>query len=184
MKLRVRIFTLTVLSLASWRAGFGDNARAAWLDVPYVRQVKAGCGSAAVAMVTEYWARQVPGLERAQSDAEKIDQLLPATSPKGIGGEALKRYLEEHGFQAFIFDAEVSDLRNHFAKGRPVIVCLAPKGNRGLLHYAVVVGLDDSSVWLNDSARGKLFHEDLAQFLPEWRRTNNWALLAVPRQGG
>lgn len=132
-------------------------------------------------MVVQYWAREFPGLDKAQEDTERINQLLPATSPKGIGGEALKRYLDERGFQAFIFDGEMSDLRNHFAKGRPVIACLAPKGNRGFLHYAVVVGLDDRDVWLNDPARGKLFREDIGRFNTEWRRTSNWTLLAVPR---
>jgi predicted double-glycine peptidase len=132
-------------------------------------------------MVVEYWARQVPGLDKAQSDAERIDELLAANSPKGIKGEALKQYLKGRGFEAFIFEGELADLQNHFAKGRPVIVCLAPKGNRGLLHYAVVAGLDEKGVWLNDPARGKLFHEDTEHFSAEWKRTGNWALLAVPR---
>lgn len=132
-------------------------------------------------MVVEYWARQFPGLEKAQADAERIDKLLPATSPKGIQGEALKRYLDGRGFQAFVFEGELADLHNHFAKGRPVIVCLAPKRNRGLLHYAVVAGLDEKNVWLNDPARGKLFREDVERFITEWRATDNWALLAVPR---
>ncbi len=146
-----------------------------------MQQVKAGCGSAAVAMVIEYWARQFPGLDKAQSDAERIDQLLPATSPKGIRGEALKQYLDNRGFQSFVFEGELSDLQHHFAKGRPVIVCLAPKGNRGLLHYAVVVGLSDGEIWLNDPARGKLFREGTERFSVEWQRTGRWALLAVPR---
>jgi predicted double-glycine peptidase len=158
-----------------------ETSTPSWLDVPFVQQVKAGCGSAAVAMVVEYWARQFPNLDQARADAEKIDRLLPATSPKGIRGEALKQYLDQRGFQAFLFEGEISDLQNHFAKGRPVIVCLAPNGNHGLLHYAVVVGLDDKSVWLNDPARGKLFREDTGQFASEWKRTGGWALLAVPR---
>jgi predicted double-glycine peptidase len=170
-----------VLLLVPLPLAYSQDAHPSWLDVPFVQQVKAGCGSAAVAMVIEYWARQFPGLDKAQADAERINQLLPATSPKGIQGEALKRYLDGRGFQAFIFEGEMSDLRNHFAKGRPVIVCLAPKGNRGFLHYAVVAGLDEKDVWLNDPARGKLFREDVERFTTEWRRTDNWALLAVPR---
>jgi predicted double-glycine peptidase len=160
---------------------YAQNQTSLWLDVPFVQQVKAGCGSAAVAMVTEYWARQFPDLAKAQADAERIDAMLPAISPKGIGGEALKRYLEDRGFRAFIFEGELSDVRSHFAKGRPLIVCLAPKRNRGLLHYAVVVGIDEKDVWLNDSARGRLFREDVDRFVNEWRGTGNWALLAVPR---
>jgi predicted double-glycine peptidase len=152
-----------------------------WLDVPFVQQVKAGCGSAALAMVVQYWARQQPGLEVAAADSERIDKLLPATA-KGIQGRALKQFLEQRGFTAFIFDGELRDLQAHFEKGRPVIVCLALSGPRAPLHYAVVVGLDDKAVWLNDPARGKLVHENLDHFMAAWKETGNWALLAVPRQ--
>lgn len=142
-----------------------DDQRSPWLDIPFVRQVKAGCGSAAVAMMIQYWARQFPELGSAQADSERRDQLLPATPPRGIGGEALEEYLKTKGFKALVFDGEMPDLHHHLEKGRPVIVCLAPKGSRGPLHYAVVAGLDDQSVWLNDPARGKLFHEDVRRFL-------------------
>ena len=152
----------------------------AWLDVPYVRQVKDGCGAAAVAMVVAYWARTFPTLSDAARDSEKIDELLPA-SAKGIRGHDLKRYLEERGFAAHVFDGEVTDLRNHFQKGRPVVVCLGLKGPGGPLHYSVVVGLDSEAVWLNDSARGKLVRDDLERFKTAWSVTGNWAMLAVPR---
>src|SRR3954449_12751312 len=100
MKLNLRAFA-TILIVASVHLSYSQDAHPSWLDVPFVQQVKAGCGSAAIAMVVEYWARQFPGLDKAQADAEKIDQLLPATTPKGIQGKALKQYLESRGFQAF-----------------------------------------------------------------------------------
>jgi predicted double-glycine peptidase len=151
------------------------------LDIPFVQQAKAGCGSAAVAMVIQYWARQYPTLERAEADSERIDKLLPPTSAKGIQGKALQQYLEKQGFETFIFDGELADLRHHLGKGRPVMVCFAPGGSRSPLHYAVVAGLDEQSIWMNDPARGKLFQEELDRFIPEWKVTGNWALLAVPR---
>lgn len=159
-----------------------QNSNRQWLDVPFVQQAKAGCGSAAIAMVIEYWARQYPGLQAAAAGAEQINQLLPPSSSKGIQGRRLKEFLESRGFSVFIFDGELRDLKHHFEQGRPVIVCLAPKGTRAPLHYAVVVGLDDTGVWLNDPARGKLVHEDTDHFLAAWKATGNWALLAVPRQ--
>ena len=173
---RVGLVTVCVSVLAA-------TATPQWLDVPYVEQVKAGCGSAAVAMVVQYWAQQVAALRPAAEDTEQIDKLLPA-SAEGIQGQALQSYLQQEGFSAYIFDGELSDLEHHFQKGRPVIVCLAPKGPRGPLHYAVVVGVAQGRVWLNDSARGKLFSEEVAHFEEEWRPTHNWALLAVPRQTG
>ena len=155
-------------------------AQTAWLDVPFVQQQKAGCGAAAVAMVVAYWAQQYPRLAGAAKDSERINDLLPA-SARGIRGRELKRYMEERGFDVYVFDGEIGDLRQHFEKGRPVVVCLGPRGAKGPLHYAVVAGVDDTAVWLNDSARGKLFHQDLARFETEWKATGHWAMLAVPR---
>lgn len=168
---------VALLAVPVMTAGAGG----AWLDVPFVRQVKAGCGAAAVAMVAGYWSRHDPQLGAAAKDAERINELLPA-SAKGIRGRALKRYLEERGFAAYVFDGELIDLRNHIDKGRPVVVCLGLKGAKAPLHYAVVVGVDEEAIWLNDSARGKLVREDIARFQRAWSVTGNWALLAVPRQ--
>lgn len=156
------------------------SATTAWLDVPFVPQEKAGCGAAAVAMVVGYWAVQYPPLAAAARDSERINDLLPA-SARGIRGRELKRYMEERGFDVYLFDGELSDLRQHFEKGRPVVVCLGPRGRGAPLHYAVVVGVDDAAVWLNDSARGRLFREDIRRFETEWKATRNWAMLAVPR---
>lgn len=156
-------------------------ASTSWIDVPYVRQVGAGCGPAAIAMVMQYWVKHMPGMEAAAADAERIDKALPA-GRKGISGNELKRYLEEHGFSAFIFNGEFADLRHHLAKGRPIVACLDVNGPNAPLHYAVVVGAGEDEVWLNDPARGKLFREKTGKFLEAWEATENWALLALPRQ--
>lgn len=170
-----------LLLTLSWSLTDRALAQAAWLDVPFVRQIRAGCGAAAIAMVIQYWARQEPALAHAAADTERIDRMLPP-SPKGIQGSALKRYLQQNGFDAFIFRGERSDLEDQFAKGRPLVVCLGYKGAGAWLHYAVVVGIDRNVVWLNDPARGKLIREDLARFEAAWRETDQWSLLAVPRQ--
>jgi predicted double-glycine peptidase len=175
----MRLWCVAVLSLC----GIAGAASNDWLDVPFVQQVKAGCGPAAIAMVVQYWAREYPELSAAAVDTERINEALPAQSKRGIRGEALKTYLEERGFQAFVFSGEMQDLRAHFAKGRPVVVCFAPNARGGLLHYAVVAGVDDRSVILNDPTRGKLVREDLGSFEAKWKVTGNWAMLAVPRKG-
>ncbi len=172
-----------IASAALLVAVFGLTALATetpWIDVPFVRQVRAGCGSAAIAMVMQHWVKHQPGLDAVAADAENIDEALPASS-KGIPGKQLKRYLEEHGFSAFLFNGELRDLRNHLAKGRPVVVCLGLRGPNAPLHYVVVVGAGDQEILLNDPARGKLIREDTETFLRSWKVTDNWALLAVPR---
>jgi len=172
--------TTVALSMIAWHSPV-RSAVSPWLEVPFVRQVKAGCGSAAVAMVMQYWVSQRPELDAAAADAERIDEVLSPPSAKGIPGQILKRYFEDHGFTAFIFRGELRDLKQHLNKGRPVVVCLGLKGPREPLHYVVVVGMEGRAVLLNDPARGKLVHEGLNRFLPAWEATENWALLAVPR---
>ena len=148
-------------------------------DVPFVHQIREGCGSAAVAMVMQYWVRQTPGLDAAASAAERIDRALRPKSG-GLSGEALRRYFEANGFSAYVFDGEIADLRDHTSKGRPVIVCLGPAA-RGELHFVVVAGVDADRVIINDPARGKNIGQPLAEFLREWKASGDWALLAVPR---
>jgi ABC-type bacteriocin/lantibiotic exporter with double-glycine peptidase domain len=131
-------------------------------------------------MVVQYWKRYHPELKNAANETDRINELLPA-SRRGIRGAALKDFLSERGFAVYVFDGEMQDLRSHFDKGRPVIVCLGASGLRAPLHYAVVVGLDDKSVWLHDSARGKLTREPLDRFEASWAVSGNWALLAVPQ---
>ncbi len=151
-----------------------------WLDVPFIRQVRYGCGPAAVAMVMQYWAREQPGLD--VTPAERINQTLPSFSKKGLAGRKLQLYLEEHGFDAYVFNGELDDLRQHLLKGRPVIVCLGPKGPREPLHYTVAVGIDEQAVLLNDPARGKLVREDRERFRTAWKATGQWSMLVVPRR--
>jgi len=47
-----------------------------WLDVPYIHQEKEGCGSAAVAMVLQYWNQKGIALSPERIDAEKIQREL------------------------------------------------------------------------------------------------------------
>jgi uncharacterized protein YvpB len=155
------------------------SASEAILDVPFVKQVREGCGSAAVAMVMQYWVRLTPGIDAVAAAAERIDRALPPPS-KGLSGDALRSYFEANGFSVFVFNGEIADLRDHLRKGRPVIVCLGPS-RHGELHYVVVTGVDRSDTILNDPARGKLIREPMSSFLREWRASGNWALLALPR---
>jgi ABC-type bacteriocin/lantibiotic exporter with double-glycine peptidase domain len=155
-------------------------AAPATLDIPYVRQTGAGCGWASVAMVMQYWVKQQPGLDALAAASERIEKDLPA-SRNGLSGKQLKAYFENHGFTAYVFTGDLGDLEQHTGKGRPVIVCLGVKGTGAPLHYAVVAGLTQNSILLNDPARGKLYEEDRESFSKAWKATDQWALLAVPK---
>lgn len=173
-------------SLASWIAGAAFLSAAAppaiWIDVPYVSQTKEGCGSATISMVMRYWAKQYGQPVTPEMDAAKIQNRLYSPQRKGIPGSAMEKYFQEQGFRAFAFRGDWNDLQHHLEQGRPLIVCLKASGERGPLHYSVVVGLDAERayVFLNDPAVGKMLRISHEGFQSEWDSAKNWTLLAVP----
>jgi len=154
-----------------------------WLNVPFVKQQRDGCGAAAIAMVMQYWQEQDHQENGAGSDPEQILRELYSKSAHGIYARAMTGYFEGHGYQAFAFAGQWPDLERALAKGRPLIAAVKP-GPGGELHYVVVAGLDepDHLVLLNDPARRKLAKQDAATFERQWKATGNWTLLAVPRE--
>jgi len=161
------------------------QASAIWLDVPFFRQDKNGCGAASIAMVMRYWQMR-PGAsptDSSSSDPEIIQRALYSAKDRGIRASDMQRYFQEHGFRTFAFGGKWEDLKLHLEKGRPLIVALKPLPNQTVLHYVVVVGLDwnQNVVVVNDAAQRKLLKEDRGAFEKEWSAVDRWTLLAVPR---
>jgi ABC-type bacteriocin/lantibiotic exporter with double-glycine peptidase domain len=154
-----------------------------WLDVPFVRQEKEGCGAASIAMLMQYWEHQQGRATTPDSDPDQILKVLYSSQGHGIYASDLEKYLQQHGFQTFAFRADWSDLKNHLQKGRPLLVALKPQGKEVPLHFVVVTGLDwqQELVLKNDPAERKLLKQDRASFEKEWNAAHNWTLLAVPR---
>lgn len=173
-----------VLVAALWVAGCGSALAAAganlWLDVPFVRQPKQGCGDASIAMVMQYWQQQLHLPAAASADAAAILRALPP-GRHGVNAARMVSYFEQHNYRAFAYAGDWSDMEQQLAKGRPLIVALKPEGDADL-HYVVVAGVDDPDdvVLVNDPAQRKLLKEARAQFEHEWKATGNWTLLAVP----
>lgn len=155
-----------------------------WLDVPFVKQPRNGCGAASIAMVMQYWQRQHGQPASVDSNAERIQQALYSGKAHGIYASDLQRYFQEHGFKVFAVQGEWSDLAQNLEKGRPLIVALKPRRGDAALHYVVVVGLDGegSIVLVNDPAQRKLFRQERSDFEKEWKGAGNWTLLAIPRE--
>ncbi|HLZ12635.1 MAG TPA: C39 family peptidase [Candidatus Acidoferrum sp.] len=177
MRVRLSLTLLLLVPIVAMGAGGG-----VWLDVPFIHQEKEGCGSAALAMVLQYWSGKGAAVSPERSDPERIQRELYSKEEHGIRASEMERYFRDAGFQSFQFRGEWSDLANHLEKGRPLIACLQP-GGKSPLHYVVVAGLDKQrdAVVMNDPQRGKLLRMERAEFEKEWRRTNDWTLLAVPK---
>ena len=153
-----------------------------WLEVPYVKQTEDGCGSAAIAMLLQYWSAHGSPVPTGRSDAAAIQKQLYSRKAHGIFASDMQRYFRESGFREFAVRGEWSDLRQHLEQGRPLIVSIQP-GHASLpLHYVVITGIDwqQEAVFVNDPARGKLLRIERPQFEKEWEAARNWMLLAVP----
>jgi ABC-type bacteriocin/lantibiotic exporter with double-glycine peptidase domain len=157
---------------------FAAGPLSLWLDVPFVKQPKNGCGPASIAMVMGYWQARQPS---PRIDAAEVVRDLQPQAAHGLRASEMVRSFEQRGFRAFAYASDWSEMEHELQMGRPLIAALKPEGGSEL-HYVVVVGVDDGEkvILLNDPAQRKLLKEDRAQFEREWNATNNWTLLAVP----
>jgi len=153
-----------------------------WLEVPYVKQTEDGCGSAAIAMLLQYWSAHGAPVAAGRADAAAIQKQLYSRKAHGIFASDMQRYLRESGFREFAMRGEWSDLRQHLEQGRPLIISIHPARVKAPLHYVVVTGMDweREAVFVNDPARGKLLRIERQEFEKEWQAARNWMLLAVP----
>lgn len=163
---------------------FAVDPSGIWLDVPFVKQEKDGCGAASIAMVMEYWQLQQGRSGDPAAEAAKIQRALRSDTADGIYASDMERYFRENGYATFSFSGDWSDLKQHLEKGRPLIAALKP-GSKAALHYVVVAGLDQERqlVLLNDPAQRKLLKEDRSRFEQEWKAAGRWTLLALPEAG-
>lgn len=152
---------------------------AVWLDVPFIKQEKNGCGAASIAMVMQYWNRQQTG-QPAIPTEDEIQRALYSRQARGIRASDLERYLQQHGFRTFAIGGEWADLQQHLENGRPLIVAL--HSGHDDFHYVVVTGLDRKQelVLKHDPAERKLLKQHRSDFEKEWKAAGNWTLLAVP----
>ncbi len=177
--------TVSRVVVLLWLCGsLAAGTSGVWLDVPFVKQEKNGCGAASMAMVMQYWFQQ-QGRASDKADPALIQRALYTRDAQGIYASDIEQYLQQHGFRTFAFHGEWGSLKQHLQKGRPLLVALRPSGDAPL-HYVVVTGLDwdRELVMVNDPAARKLLKEKRSNFEAEWKATANWTLLAVPQQDG
>src|SRR6476661_10015251 len=86
---------------------------AVWLDVPFVKQEKNGCGSASIAMLMRYWAHNRQEVSGAEADPRQIQQALYSRDLKGIRGADMERYFRRNGFQPYVFRGDWAELNRH-----------------------------------------------------------------------
>jgi hypothetical protein len=140
------------------------------LSVPYVSQTEALCGGAAVAMIMRYWGER--GVY-AEDFARYVDG-----SGRGIATDVLVRAAERDGWTPIAFEGDSSELREHHAHGRPLIVLIEVAPRR--YHYVVVVGWRNGQVLYHDPAVGPDRQMSAERFDRAWQATGRWTLLLLP----
>jgi ABC-type bacteriocin/lantibiotic exporter with double-glycine peptidase domain len=177
----MRGMTIIVVMLLVCGTVFAADPPRAWLDVPFVKQDKDGCGASSIAMVMQYWQQQQGRLGNPSAEALQIQRALHSDAARGIFASDMERYFQQNGYVTFTFPGEWADLKHHLEKGRPLIVALKP-GWMQPLHYVVVAGLEERRqlALLNDPAQRKLLKEDRSRFEQEWQAAGRWTLLALP----
>ena len=176
-----RRFTSAVLVLSLCGVLYAAENSSLWLDVPFVRQDKEGCGAASISMVMQYWQRQGNRSANPNADFDRIQHALHSTTAHGIYASDMQRYFRENGYSTFAFSGQIADLAHHLVKGRPLIAALKP-GSGLPLHYVVVAGLvpEQRLVIVNDPAERKLLSVDYSRFEQAWKEAGHWTLLVVP----
>ncbi|HYJ34328.1 MAG TPA: C39 family peptidase [Candidatus Binatia bacterium] len=143
------------------------------LDVPYVPQSERLCGGAALAMVLRYW-----GDPRARAE-DFASLVLPGEN--GIRGDSLVAAARARGCPVFPMQATAADLRDHLARGRPVIALLDT--GTPVRHYVVLLAATPTGVILHDPAVGPFQTRSAQDFDKAWNAAGRWALLVLPPQG-
>ena len=181
------IAAILLLGGPGWAAAAiqAGSAQSIWINVHFVAQTTDGCGSASISMVMQYWDRKRQRAIAADAEPEHIQAALFSRAAGGIFASSMREYFQKSGYQAFAFRGEWSDFQRELALGRPLIVGLQASGAHGPLHYVVVVGVDPQRnyLFMNDPAQQKMLRISREGFEREWRATDNWTLLAVPKAG-
>jgi ABC-type bacteriocin/lantibiotic exporter with double-glycine peptidase domain len=180
------LISVLLLVSAAWAGHLlAAESPAIWIDVPFVPQVRDGCGSASISMVLQYWAKRNGQAFQDFEGPEKIQAALFSPTEGGIAASRMQAYFQESGYRTFAFRGDWSDLKHHLEQGRPLIVSLKASGAHGPLHYVVVVGIDSQRgyLFINDPAQQKMLRISRQGFESEWSPAHQWTLLAVPRAG-
>jgi len=137
-----------------------------WISVPEVpltlQKSTEDCGTAALAMVLEFWRIPV-----SPEEWETSGVLL---SGKGSRARDLRDLARQKGLQAFLIHGRWEDLRNEVDRGHPVIVGLVKPARSGAVtHYEVVVAVhpERELVVTHDPANGWR-QNSLSGFRKEW----------------
>ena len=144
------------------------------LDVPFVAQREALCGGAAAAMVLRYWGDTAV---LAEDFASLVDE-----TAEGIKVSQLSRGIANRGWRATSFTGSAVDVKEHLARGRPVVALIEDRPGR--YHYVVIVAWTRDRVVVHDPAKAPFRVVSRMEFEHAWTQTGRTTLLILPPAEG
>jgi hypothetical protein len=96
----------------------------------------------------------------------------------GIRTDDLLRALEARGWDARSFKGDVTLVRSHLAKRRPIVALIEDRP--GSYHYVVLVSWPDGRILLHDPARAPFRVLPETDFLRAWEAAGFWTMLLMP----
>jgi ABC-type bacteriocin/lantibiotic exporter with double-glycine peptidase domain len=152
------------------------SSEAVVLDLPIVKATDIyACGMSCFMVLSRYYGIPVPDdlTQRAK---------VAAKDHKGLSGQEMKSFLEEIGFEVFVFRGTLDDtptgLFHHLDRARPLIVMTSDGRNRN--HYEVVMGFDKprNNIVLLDPNKGCVIVPKTV-FQQNWEIAEGFTLLAT-----
>ena len=136
---------------------------------PFQETLHAGyCGPAVLKMVLSYY-----GIEKTE---QELAELAKTTQELGTDDMEIKRVLEDFGLKVVIQnESSFEDIKQWLDKKVPVIVDWFTRGRAEYGdsevpdgHYSIVVGLDESHIYLQDPEIGDLRKIERNDFMKVW----------------
>jgi ABC-type bacteriocin/lantibiotic exporter with double-glycine peptidase domain len=149
-----------------------------WLSVPHFQQeLDYSCVAACVRMVLAYY-----GDIRSESDL----RLLLDTQPTGTRAGNIMR-ISSSAFEVYVRPSNLAELQQALADNQPAIVFLRTGSleywSMDIFHTAVLVGLDNTTVSLNDPYFAAAPQTSSSQsFEKAWAETGQLAAFIRPRK--
>ncbi|MCK5708051.1 MAG: C39 family peptidase [Candidatus Aureabacteria bacterium] len=148
------------------------------LEIPFIKQNKNYCGPASLAIVFNYYDKEI--------SQEEIAKYIYNPELKGTLSIDLLLFVRKHNFTSEIYKSNIQDLKQKINQNNPVIVLTKgnPVKNFSIFknyHFFVIYGYnDDKQVFYCHSGSEKSAELKYKKLEKPWKETGNCAFLIYP----
>ncbi len=148
------------------------------IKVPYFKQdTNYSCGPTSVQMILRYF--------RIVNSENDLIKKLKTENQKGTSQKKIiEIFQKNHLFCYTNNNSSIEEIKNFLKRKLPVLVNYVDKEKKEG-HFAVIIGIKEEKIILNDPWYGEDFEIDISEFKNRWRDSKgdhkNWILVASPK---